>query len=124
MRELKYVEAIGEGILQIMENDDSVFLMGEGVDGITGVYGTVLPAFRKFGTSRVIDTPISENGLTGIAIGAAMMGKRPILFHQRNDFLLMGMDQLVNHAAKISYFTKERQKVPLTIVTFVARKVG
>lgn len=124
VRMLSYTEAIAEALVQAMEFDQDVFLMGEGVDGITGIYGTVLPAFKRFGEKRVIDTPISENSLTGFAIGAAMDGMRPVLFHQRNDFMMLAMDQMVNHAAKIPYMSGGKHKVPLTIVSFVARKIG
>lgn len=122
-RNLTYVQAIAEGLEQAME-DPRVFLLGEGVDNITGIYGTILPSYRRFGPKRVIDTPLSENGLTGIAIGAAMDGLRPVLFHQRNDFMLLTMDQLVNNAAKLRYVSAGAHKVPLTVVSFIARKVG
>ena len=85
MRTLTYQKAAAEAIMQVMEEDDRVFLIGEGVDNVTGVYGHVLPAYKKFGPKRVIDSPISENGLTGFCIGAALDGLRPILIHQRND---------------------------------------
>ena len=123
-RQLGYLKAISEGLVQAMEKDKKIFLMGEGVDNIRGVYGVTLPAYKRFGSKRVIDTPLSENGLTGFAIGAAMDGLRPVLFHQRNDFMMLTMDQLVNQAAKINYISAGKHKVPLTIVSFVARKVG
>lgn len=123
-RQLKYKEAATEAILQAMEKDDRVFLMGEGVDNIRGVYGHTLPAYKKFGPSKVIDTPLSENGLTGFAIGAALDGMRPILIHQRNDFMLLAMDQMVNQAAKLNYISGGHHKVPLVILSFVARKAG
>ncbi|MEK7567167.1 MAG: transketolase C-terminal domain-containing protein [Patescibacteria group bacterium] len=121
---LTYKEAAAEGILQAMEKDSRVFLLGEGVDNITGVYGHVLPAFRKFKEQRVIDTPLSENGLTGFAVGAALDGLRPVLIHQRNDFMLLAMDQMFNQAAKLRFASGGRHKVPLTILSFVARKTG
>ncbi|HEY4475583.1 MAG TPA: transketolase C-terminal domain-containing protein [Candidatus Paceibacterota bacterium] len=124
LRELTYVQAIGEGFFRAMEKDQKVFLMGEGVDNVTGVYGTTLKAFGNFGPKRVIDTPLSENALTGIAIGAAMDGLRPVLIHQRNDFMLLTMDQLVNNAAKLKFVSAGRHSVPLTVVSFVARKPG
>lgn len=124
MRTLNYIQAIAEGLLQAMESDEKVFLLGEGVDNVTGIYGTVLPAYQRFGPKRVIDTPLSENGLTGIAIGAALDGMRPVLFHQRNDFMLLTIDQLVNNAAKIPYVSAGRHRVPLTVISFVARKPG
>lgn len=124
LRELSYVQAIGEALTQAMELDNHVFLMGEGVDNVTGVYGTVLSVYSKFGSGRVIDTPLSENGLTGFAIGAALGGMRPVLFHQRNDFMLLTMDQLINHAAKINFMSGGKQRVPMTVVSFIARKIG
>lgn len=123
-RQLKYKEAATEAILQAMEKDDRVFLMGEGVDNIRGVYGHTLAAYEKFGPKRVIDTPLSENGLTGFAIGAALDGMRPVLIHQRNDFMLLTMDQMMNQAAKLSYVSDGYHRVPLVILSFVARKAG
>lgn len=123
-REISYIQAIAEGLIQAMEADNGVFLIGEGVDNITGIYGIVLPAYKKFGKKRVIDAPLSENGLTGFVIGAAMNGMRPVLFHQRNDFMLLAMDQLVNNAAKLRYMSNEKLKAPLTIVSLIARKPG
>ncbi len=123
-RELTYKDASAEALLQAMERDENVFLMGEGVDNITGVYGQVLPAYKKFGPSRVIDTPLSENGLTGFAIGAALDGMRPVLIHQRNDFMLLAMDQMFNQAVQLRYASGGRHRVPLTIISFVARRSG
>ncbi len=123
-RSLSYKEAAAEALLQAMERDDRVILIGEGVDNITGVYGHVLPAYKKFGPARVIDTPLSENALTGIAIGAALDGLRPVLIHQRNDFMLLAMDQMFNQAAKIRYASGGKHQAPITVLSFVARKVG
>ncbi len=124
MRTLTYQKAAAEAIMQVMEEDDRVFLIGEGVDNVTGVYGHVLPAYKKFGPKRVIDSPISENGLTGFCIGAALDGLRPILIHQRNDFMLLAMDQMMNQAAKLRYISDGKHSVPLTVLSFVARKLG
>lgn len=123
-RHISYKEAGAEALLQAMEYDERVILMGEGVDNITGVYGHVLPVYEKFGPDRVIDTPLSENALTGIAIGAALDGLRPVLIHQRNDFMLLAMDQVFNQAAKIRYVSGGKHRVPITILSFVARKAG
>lgn len=123
-RHISYKEAGAEALLQAMEHDDRVILMGEGVDNITGVYGHVLSAYKKFGSSRIIDTPLCENALTGIAIGVALEGLRPVLIHQRNDFMLLAMDQMFNQAAKIRYVSGGKHKVPVTILSFIARKVG
>ncbi|MEK7087366.1 MAG: transketolase C-terminal domain-containing protein, partial [Patescibacteria group bacterium] len=106
------------------EKDPRVFLLGEGVDNIRGVYGHTLAAYEKFGPQRVIDTPLSENGLTGFAIGAALDGMRPVLIHQRNDFMLLAMDQMMNQAAKLKYASGGHHKIPLVILSFIARKAG
>ena len=121
---ITYKDAATEALLLAMEKDERVFLMGEGVDNITGVYGQVLPAYKKFGPSRVIDTPLCENGLTGFAIGAALDGMRPVLIHQRNDFMLLTMDQIMNQAAVLRYASGGRHRIPLTILSFVARRPG
>lgn len=123
-RFITYKDAATEALLQAMEKDGRIFLMGEGVDNIRGVYGHTLPAYEKFGPSRVIDTPLSENGLTGFAIGAALDGMYPVLIHQRNDFMLLAMDQMMNQAAKLRYISGGYHKVPLVILSFVARKAG
>lgn len=122
--ELAYKDAAAQALLMAMEKDNKVFLMGEGVDNITGVYGQVLPAYQNFGPSRIIDTPLCENGLTGFAIGAALDGMRPVLIHQRNDFMLLTMDQIMNQAAVLRYASGGRHRIPLTILSFVARRPG
>ncbi len=124
MAKMTYKEAASSGLLMSMERDENVFLMGEGVDGIRGVYGQVLPAFKRFGEHRVVDTPLSENGLTGIAIGAALNGLRPVLIHQRNDFMLLAMDQMFNQAAKLGFASGGKHKIPIAILSFIARKTG
>ncbi len=121
-RRLKYREAVAEAYVQAMEKDKRVFLLGEGVDGVTGIYGTVLPAYKKFGPKRVIDSPISEVAITGIAIGAAIVGMRPVVMHQRNDFLLLALSQIVHAAAFWKYMTGGRLSCPVTIRTYIARK--
>ena len=121
---IRYLEAISEGLCQAMDLDKSVFVLGEGVDNVTGIYGILLPVYEKFKGERMIDTPISENGISGIATGAALRGLRPVLFFQRNDFMMLAMDQLMNHAAKIKFISNGRFFVPLTIVGLVARKPG
>lgn len=124
-RLLKYREAVAEAYVQAMEEDERVVLMGEGVDGITGIYGTVLPAYAQFARDgRVIDTPLSENAMTGVVTGMAMAGLRPVLMHQRNDFMLLCMDQIINQAAMWKYFTGGRITVPVVFRAYIARKPG
>lgn len=124
MREIKYSQALDEGLCQVMEQDPGVFVMGVGVDDSKGIFGTTLGALRKYGGRRVFDTPLAENGLTGIAIGAAIEGLRPVLVHARNDFLLLTMDQLVNHAAKWRYMCGGKLSVPLTVRAIIGRGWG
>ena len=124
MREIKYFEAINEALRHAMEQDDSVFLMGLGVDDQKGVFGSTLGLWQQFGRERVFDMPIAENGMTGIAIGAAVAGMRPVMSHQRMDFMLYCMDQLINHAAKWRYMSGGLLRVPLTVRAIIGRGWG
>lgn len=124
MREISFCQAINEAQLQAMEQDRRVFLMGEGVDDPRAIFGSTKDLKGRFGQDRVIDIPLSENGMTGVAIGAALAGMRPIMTHQRVDFTLYAMDQIVNHAAKRSYASGGSQSVPLTIRAIVGRGWG
>ena len=114
-RKISYSEAISEATTQLMEADERVFIMGVGVDSPWYAGNTTKGLMPKFGSKRVIDTPLSENGLTGIAIGAAAAGMRPIMFHPRMDFMFLAMDQIFNHAANASYMFGGNMNVPITI---------
>ena len=124
MREIKYFEAINEALRHAMEQDDRVFLMGLGVDDPKGIFGSTLGLWQRFGRERVFDMPIAENGMTGIAIGAALAGMRPVMSHQRMDFMLYCMDQLINHAAKWRYMSGGQLRVPLTVRAIIGRGWG
>lgn len=123
-RIISYAEAIKEATSQLMEQDRSVYLMGEGVDDFRGLWGTTDGLVHRFGPERVVDIPLSENGMTGIALGTAAMGYRPIFTHQRIDFMLMGMDSLCNHAAKYHQMTGLAQKAPLTVRAIIGKGWG
>jgi len=123
-RTISYKDAIYEALDQSMARDPRVFIMGEGIDDVAGVFGTTKDLHLKYGRHRVFDTPIAENSLTGIAAGAAMAGLRPILVHARMDFLLLSFDQLVNHASKWSYMTGGEVSVPMVVRTISARGWG
>lgn len=123
-RIISYKDAIYEALDQSMLRDTRVFIMGEGVDDPAGVFGTTKGLQEKYGEDRVFDTPISENSLTGIASGAAMVGLRPVFIHSRMDFLVISLDQLVNHACKWSYMFGGKVKVPLVVRTISARGWG
>ena len=123
-RELTYAQAISEATVQAMEKDPQVFLIGLGVDDYKGIFNTTVEAFREFGTRRVLGTPASENALTGIAIGAALNGKRPILIHARNDFMFLSLDQLINNAAKWKYTYGGKSSVPIVVRAIIGKGWG
>ena len=104
-RVLSYADSIREALMQAMTLDERVFLMGQGINDKSGMFGTTTDLYKKFGEDRVFDTPLAETGLTGVAVGAAMGGLRPVYFHNRPDFLMLSMDQLVNHASKYNYMS-------------------
>ncbi|MBI2901289.1 MAG: alpha-ketoacid dehydrogenase subunit beta [Planctomycetes bacterium] len=123
-RELKYAQAINEAIDLCMARDPSVYLMGLGVPDPKGVFGTTLGLRAKHGDRRVLDMPTSENGMTGVAVGTALAGCRPVMTHQRVDFALLALDQIVNQAAKWRYMFGGKLKVPLVVRLIVGRGWG
>ena len=123
-RKLSYVAAIREAIELALTGDERVFVMGQGVDDPVGMFGITLGLHKKYGEDRVFDTPLSENALTGVATGAALTGMRPIYMHNRPDFLLLAMDQIVNHASKWSYMFGGCIHVPIVIWAAVGRGWG
>ena len=123
-RIIAYAEAIREALDQALSLDPSVFIMGQGVDDPSGMFGATLNLHEKYGKERVFDTPLAENGLTGIAVGAAIGGMRPVYFHNRPDFLLLAMDQIVNHASKWHYMFGGAVSVPLVIWACIGRGWG
>ena len=124
MRIKKYSEAINEALSTSMRLDSSVICYGLGVPDPKGVFGTTLGLVEKFGTERVFDMPTSENAMTGVAIGASLNGIRPVVTHQRLDFFLLAMDQLVNNAAKWHYMFGGKKSVPITIRLIIGRGWG
>jgi pyruvate dehydrogenase E1 component beta subunit len=123
-RTISYAQAIGEAIRQEMERDPGVFVYGLGVDDPKGLYGTTLDLHRDFGADRCFDTPLAEDAMTGFGIGAAIAGMRPIHVHQRMDFLMLCMNQLVNMAAKQSYMSNGAVHVPFVVRGIVGRSWG
>jgi len=103
MAVLTHLEAIRQGIWEEMERDPSVFLIGEDIGIYGGAFKVTQGMLEKFGADRVIDTPISESAIVGAAVGAALMGMRPVVEMQFMDFIACGFDQIVNMAAKIHY---------------------
>lgn len=124
VREITYAQAIQEGLQQAMEADPRVIVIGEGVPDPKAIFATTAGLRDKFGARRVFDMPLSENGMTGICIGAAMCGMRPVMVHQRIDFAMLAMDQLVNNAAKWHYMFDGLANVPLVVRVIVGRGWG
>lgn len=123
-RELSYGQAINEALDQCLAADPSVYVVGLGVPDLKGVFGTTLGLAAKHGAARVLDMPTAENGMTGVAIGSALVGMRPVMVHQRLDFALLAVEQLVNQAAKWHYMFGGRACVPLVVRLIVGRGWG
>lgn len=123
-RTLTGAEALREALDQAMEADERIIVIGEGVPDPKGVFGTTLGLQEKYGERRVFDMPVSENGVTGICIGAALRGLRPIMTHQRIDFSLYAFDQIINNAAKWHYMFGGKLRVPLVIRMIIGRGWG
>lgn len=123
-RKLTYAEAVREATDQCMQMDKSVFVIGEGVPDPKHIFGTTAGLQEKHGKNRVLDMPVSENGLTGVCIGAALKGMRPIMVHQRLDFVLLAMDQIVNNAAKWHYMFGGKVSVPLVVRAIIGQGWG
>jgi len=123
-RIVNYVKAVNEALHIAMESDAKVITFGLGVDDPKCIFGTTAGLKEKFGSERVFDMPVSENALTGVAIGASLNGIRPVMSHQRLDFFLLGMDQLVNNASKWFYMFGGKRSVPITIRLILGRGWG
>jgi pyruvate/2-oxoglutarate/acetoin dehydrogenase E1 component len=119
VREISFLEALNEALRQEMERDPTVIVMGEDVGVYGGVFGVTKGLLEKFGFERVIDTPISEAGFIGAAVGAAATGLRPVVELMFVDFFGVAMDQIYNQAAKMRYMFGGKIKVPITIRTTI-----
>jgi len=123
-RILTYVDALREAVAQEMRADERVFVMGLDVDDHKAIQGSTRGLVEEFGRDRVFNTPLSEDAMTGVAIGAAMAGMRPIHVHIRADFLLLCMNQLINIAAKAHYMYDGQVKVPLVVRSMIGKSWG
>lgn len=117
MRKITYAKAINEAMSEEMRRDPDVFLFGEDVGAYGGSFGVSEGMIAEFGSERVMDTPISEAGIAGTAVGAAAMGMRPILEIMFSDFVTITMDQIVNQAAKLHFMSGGQIKVPMVLRT-------
>ena len=123
-RMLSMAEAINEALREEMHRDERVILLGEDIGVLGGIYRVTKGLLEEFGPERVIDTPISEEGFVGAAIGLAVMGFRPVVEIMYADFLANCMNQIVNFAAKMRYMSGGQLKVPLVIRTMMAHGRG
>jgi pyruvate dehydrogenase E1 component beta subunit len=123
-RSISAASALQEATALALERYPEVYVMGEGVADPKGIFGTTSGLVEKFGRDRIIEMPVAENGLTGVAIGSALVGQRPLMIHQRVDFALLALEQLVNNAAKTHYVTGGKHRVPLTVRMIIGRGWG
>lgn len=121
MRRLTYSLAINEALHQMMAKNKTVFLIGQGVKSPWYVGNTCRGLLKKFGPERVIDTPVSENAITGAAVGAALAGMRPVVVHPRMDFMLYALDPIINEAANWHYMFGGNSSVPVVVWAIINR---
>jgi len=121
MRKISYANAINEALHQIIAKDPRAFLIGQGVTSPWYVGSTTVGLIDGFGSKRIIDTPTSENAITGVALGAALAGMHPILCYPRMDFMHYAMDQIANHIANWHYMFGGQLSVPITIWSIINR---
>lgn len=119
-----YVEAINEALTHALAHDGSVFVMGQGVDDPSSMFGTTRGLQDRFGRRRVFDIPLSEEAMMGVAAGSAMNGMRPVYMHNRPDFVLLAFNQLVTHAAKIHFMDNGQTTVPMVVWAAIGRGWG
>lgn len=115
MATLTYRDAVRNALIEELDRDPEVFLIGEDIGRYQGTFRVTAGLFEKYGGQRVIDTPITEPGIVGIANGAAMAGLRPVVEMMTMSFSILALDQIINHSAKIHYMTGGQAKVPLVI---------
>ncbi len=123
-RKINFASAIHEATDYCLGHDPSVYVMGLGVPDPRGIFGTTTGLAKKHGARRVLDMPCAENGMTGVAIGSAIVGQRPIVVFQRMDFALLCVEQIVNQAAKWHYMFGGKMSVPIVLRMIIGRGWG
>ena len=117
MKDLFFTQAVAAAISEEMERDQNVFMLGEDIGLYGGAFGASRGLFAKFGSTRIVDSPISEHSIVGLGIGAALTGLRPIIEIMYMDFITLAFDQIMNKAIKISYLSQGSHSVPIVIRT-------
>ena len=123
-RTISFAEAIKESIYTSIKKDNNIFLMGEGVDDPSSMWGTIKGVKKEFGKNKTLEMPVSENAMIGLAIGSAIMGSKPIVNLQRVEFAFLALEQIFNNAAKTHYVTDGKLNVPLVIRLVIGRGWG
>src|SRR5207248_75630 len=123
-RELTMAEALNEALREEMRRDDGVFVIGEDIGRHGGLFKVTDGLLAEFGPARVIDSPISEAGISGAGVGAALVGARPVVELQISDFITLTIDQVVNHAAKWRYMSGGQVSVPFVIRGPISNGIG
>ena len=123
-KENLFINAISDALVQSMQKDKDVIILGEGVTDVKGIFSSTNAALKRFGPNRVVETPVSENALTGIQIGMSLLGKKPIFMHARVDFSLLSFDQLLNNAAKWHFMFGGTMNIPIVIRLIIGRGWG
>ena len=121
---ITYMEAVRSAFFHSLDEDPRVRVFGLGVPDPKGVFGTTIGLQEKFGVERVFDIPLSENAVTGVALGLGMSGLRPVMNHQRADFSFTSMEQIVNQVSKLTYTTGNRMTPKMTLRMVVGRGWG
>ncbi|GCE19970.1 alpha-ketoacid dehydrogenase subunit beta [Dictyobacter kobayashii] len=117
MAEISFRQALNDTLREELKRDENVFLMGEEIGVFEGSYKITAGLLKEFGPRRIVDTPIAENGFVGMAVGAAMLGLRPVVEIMTFNFIVLAMDEILNHAAKIHYMFGGQTPVPMVIRT-------
>ena len=123
-REISLAQAVNEALAEELRRDETVFVIGEDVAEAGTPFKVLAGLVDEFGPERILDSPISEAGITGMGLGAAMTGMRPVVDIMFGDFMTLVMDQLANQAAKIHYMSGGRLKAPLTVRTTLGRRAA
>ena len=123
-RVIGYAQAVNEALALALQHDPSVFVLGQGVDDPSAMFGTTRGLQERFGRDRVFDTPLSEEAMMGVSTGAAMNGMRPVYMHNRPDFILLAFNQLVTHATKFHFMDNGQTTVPLVVWAAIGRGWG